>query len=396
MSGVWAVLLVLVGSIAIGLLLVSYYRGPFVTEFTIARFRIVDGTDHVGPVLEGGWMAICLLAILALSYLVFPTQAEAFFTDRVTSPVALVITVVVAAVVALHLFVWAIDEATRLLAAEPTAIGRVPTDAAGRISGIDPRPTRRALRVNAVPYYPYAVVNLLFIVAILWLIGAGLWADASAARVAADTVATGPPATATADPQSHLEAYYVLFRTYQDAALGLAVDLTAVMAILAAVAFWLLGTPYLSILAQNVLTVARGAATLAILVVLPALIVLTFVNVTSVSNHVREEVATVIESANNGGFDIEEETTLHEIEDRIVNSTEVETFWARLATSSGGVLLILLALLSLWQERNRGWSFMSGLLPFGHGAQESTTMEVARTVLGPSLDHAGSAEKEAP
>ncbi len=393
MGGVWGVVVVAVGLIAIGMLLVSYYGRRFVTEFAIARFRIVDGTDHVGPVLEGGWTTISVLAILALSYLVFPTQADALFTDQLTAPPAAVVAVVVAVVVALHLFVWAIDEAGRLLAGEPAALARVPADAAARIGRIDVPPTRRAMRVNAVPYFPYAVVTVLFVVALLWLIGAGLSADASAARVAADAVDAGPAAAAL-DPahlaQSQLEAYYTLFRSYQDAALELAVDLTAVMAILAAAAFWLLGTPYLSILAQNVLTVVRTAATVVILVVLPALIVVTFVDVTTVSKQVSAEVASVIESAHDADLAVDTITTLHEIEDRIMSSTEVETFWTRLATSSGGVLLILLALLSMWQERNRGWSFLRGLLPFGHGAGESTATEVARTVVGPGLGDAAS------
>ena len=50
-------LLLVLGAFSLVAIFVFYY-GPLVSNFQIARYRIVNGTDHVGPALEYGWTLI--------------------------------------------------------------------------------------------------------------------------------------------------------------------------------------------------------------------------------------------------------------------------------------------------------------------------------------------------
>ena len=326
----------------------------------------------MGPALEYGWTLITLVALWTLATSAFDDLAASTLEELTDSALALVLIVALFAAVGLYLFGPGAAEAGRMLHNTGNAREGLDEDTKERIrvlaDGKDSDDLDRevkSFRVGYLPYWPYSVINIALGASIAWLAGAGLVLDVGASMSAQRQLAASVPPipTSVEAAQESMETYFGLFRAYQSSMLDLGLDLVMVTAILFAIGFWLLGTPFLKIYTIGVVSMIRTAMSLALLVLLPGFIILAFLRLVWVSNAfaiVATDIANSVSGLTPTPNDL---TTIHDIEDRMLSRADVAGFWARLASSSGGVLLALGVVLSIWQDRRSTSSYLENLLP---------------------------------
>lgn len=387
----WVIFLAVVAIVATLLLLATYY-GPMSSRFWEARYRTVEGSEHLGPALEIGWNLLSVTAVLLLAVSVFPDAASSLDDGEDATVAAVVVGVVLAGLVLFYLFVSAVEESRHVLLNEGRVFSNLGEDTKRRLrdlkagrSEIELADEVRAIRKNYIPYSPVGIINVLLAVMIVWLIGSGLWRDVGAALSArADMIANTPTSfDSVAKGQELMERYYAAFSGYQDAMLDLAVDLTAVLAIAVVLGFWFLGTPFQTIFTQGAVSAMRWTITLVVLVVVPVAIAASYFHLASVANELKGVVDVVVAEMVDLGLSADQLTTLHDAEDRIQGRAGLESFWAELGTSSGGLLLLLVIVVSVAQNHFRPSSFLKNVLPWSVQKEDSSLRNWGRALFSP-------------
>ncbi len=366
----WLAIMGVVVAVAVVLEVLTFY-GPFANDFTKERYRKVAGVDHAAPVLELVLIGLLALAILVIANWVFPDRAQRVLEDDLGMPWSLAIPGLIAVIAGLTVFKWSPEEAKELLRHRGSFDDLHPKTQADLKDLIEKEDEDqktelvRLERKNGVFYLGVGTIIFTLAALLLGLVVPGLWSDFTAARSARG--ALGAAAPVVLEPFSEvyrqLEGYYAAFRDYETELLDLALDLTAVLAVVFVLTFYVLGTMVYTIYTVGAQRWARSVASLVVFFLLPALIAVTYLNLVGANRSVTDTLGRVTAEIDIGDLNNEEVASFHDLEDRLRSHVDLPGFWSRLATSSGGFLLLAGAILAVWQSKRSPASFLRSIVP---------------------------------
>ena len=371
--------LFLAGSIGVFL---CYY--PLGTRIWKHRFRIVEGTDHVGPVLEIGFLCLVLGIVFLLSEFIYPHAGEMVITQIVNLERTLltgIILVLVVFLVVVNVFICFINSPKEIF----EEFSSDPSFREVYQSIVEEgkwEREKKCLRISYVPYYLYGVTSWLGYLFLLVLVFSGFFSDVKDLNeftndygkvdFSAIDSAAGPSKqidfkAITAEEENELLAnaniQIIRFSAYQELLLDVVIRMVGACALVMLTFVWFLGTNFQKIYTPTVVTMCRYAALITMMSIPVVVLVFYFRFYFWERDTSLAFTSTALQISIDAGHNAGLMQKFNEVHNEFLNREAQYNFWLRIGSSWGGVLLVIEYLFSYIQKRFGNYNFFDGLRP---------------------------------
>lgn len=352
--------------IGVASILMTYYK-PFVTDIWIRRYRMYENTDHVGSILEIIWMAALVAILFLVAVVFFPDQGRLFLSHYGRAWWFQAIVAGLFLLVCFSSFVTSpqeiIDDVKKRY---PDEYAKIDSE----------RKERARIRVQYLFYVPWIMVaNLAIIISLLLF---GIWTVTQYRMILGwgdrFLSASLPPGAGGLVEQTVYQAQslILIYADFHRVLMSIATHFLGILVLILIVFIWYLGTNFSSLYNIFSLKIYRLVVKTLLFLVLPAILAAFFFQLMKGSDFVDDQFRTAL--AREGGEmallspdRVAEQAaltkTMMEIQKDFDDQYSLSRFWTRLASSWGGVLLLLQALLSYLQKRIWDSSLIYRLFP---------------------------------